>query len=196
MVIYSIYKATNKVNNKVYIGFAVNFSRRLASHKKLCGKRKTKFYDAINSYGWDKFDWEIIYQSKDGQHCLNVMERFFIIEYNSINEGYNMTEGGGGTLGIMSGFKGKKHDTETKQILSSLRTGTKHTNETKQKISESTKGRKVTQETKLKMLRNDNHKMKINVTCDYCGKNGSYVIMSRWHGDKCVVKKQQNKNSS
>jgi hypothetical protein len=42
------------------------------------------------------------------------------------------------------------------------------------------------------MLGNNNHKMKLKVTCEHCGKNGSYVVMNRWHGDKCVVKKQQN----
>jgi predicted GIY-YIG superfamily endonuclease len=51
MHIYSIYKATNLSNGKCYIGFAADFNRRIKQHKKYFNKKKTKFYDAIKSYG-------------------------------------------------------------------------------------------------------------------------------------------------
>ena len=41
----------------------------------------------------------LIYQSKDGKHCLNYMENYFINEYNSFKCGYNETLGGEGSLG-------------------------------------------------------------------------------------------------
>ena len=96
MNIYSIYKATNQKSGKVYIGYTNNFKNRIKDHKKNFKKHKSKFYDAIKSYGWDSFTWEVIYQSTDSKHCLSVMEPHFISEYQSMTEGYNMTSGGEG----------------------------------------------------------------------------------------------------
>lgn len=99
--IYSIYKSTCTVNGKVYIGYTSNYTSRVYSHKNDCFKKhkNTSFYSAIRKYGWDNFTWEIIYQSYDRTHTLEVMEPFFIREYNSYvhfenSNGYNMTFGG------------------------------------------------------------------------------------------------------
>lgn len=107
MLIYSIYKATNKTNGKVYIGFDSNWPKRFHVHRHRCGYKdytSSNFYNAIRKYGWENFTWEIIYQSPDGEHCKNVMENFFIKEYRSYIgfddcNGYNMTLGGDGTFG-------------------------------------------------------------------------------------------------
>ena len=96
MAIYSIYKATNKLTGKAYIGFTQEFKNRISSHKKRYKVKKSKFYDAIKSYGWDNFEWEVIYQSLERKYCLDVMEQFFIVEYDTFNNGYNMTKGGEG----------------------------------------------------------------------------------------------------
>ena len=102
MLIYSIYKATNKTNGKVYIGFDSNWPNRKQRHKHLYinHNNNKKFYNAIVKYGWDNFEWEIVYQSKEGEYCKNVMETFFIEQYNSFKCGYNMTLGGEGTFGF------------------------------------------------------------------------------------------------
>jgi group I intron endonuclease len=104
MNIYTIYKAVNEINGKCYIGFTVNFHRRKNAHLNRSFNLKNKnyhckLYRAIRKYGWDNFEWEIIYQSLDGEHCLNVMESYFIEFYDSFNNGYNMTLGGEGILG-------------------------------------------------------------------------------------------------
>jgi group I intron endonuclease len=184
MNIYSIYKATNKTNGKCYIGFAVNYNKRIKQHKKFFNKKKTKFYDAIRSYGWNNFEWEIIYESKDSKHCLSVMEPFFIKQYDSIKFGYNMTEGGGGTLGLT--MKGKiKHSDKTKLLLKELKTGTKHSQETKNKISNSLKGRQVSIKL-LNRMKNDNPtKASEIVACPHCNKKGGYVALKRWHFNNC-----------
>ena len=97
MTIYSIYKSTNKINNKVYIGFTNDFPQRIREHKYASTRRSNKFYTAIKKYGWDNFSWEIIYQSLDKEHCSCVMEPQFIMEFNSFgrkSDGYNLTIGG------------------------------------------------------------------------------------------------------
>lgn len=94
MIIYSIYKFVNTINNKVYIGYSNNVNRRYLEHKSNHIRVKNKFYNAIKKYGWDNFQFEIIYQSLDGDHCLFEMEKYFILEYNSYKKGYNSSLGG------------------------------------------------------------------------------------------------------
>lgn len=102
MQVYSIYKATCRVNNKYYIGFDSKWPNRKNSHRtnSVIGC-DFLLHKAIRKYGWENFDWEIIYQSKDWKHCLRVMEPYFIGFYDSFANGYNMTLGGEGTLGLI-----------------------------------------------------------------------------------------------
>jgi group I intron endonuclease len=99
--IYTIYKATNKINNKSYIGFDSSWPARKSGHKSRCKNKNTnyKFYKAIAKYGWDNFEWIAIYQSKNYEHTYKTMESHFIKEYNSFENGYNMTTGGDGVNG-------------------------------------------------------------------------------------------------
>lgn len=101
-MIYTIYKVTNLINGKCYIGFDSKWPRRKSYH--LASARKGQGYAlhaAIRKYGEENFSWEPIYQSKDKDHTLLEMEEFFIREYNSFASGpnprgYNMTMGGEG----------------------------------------------------------------------------------------------------
>lgn len=107
MNIYTIYKATNKINGKVYIGFDSNWPNRKKSHYYMHRSKNCPnyyFYKALKKHGWNIFEWAIVYQSLDFDHCLNKMENFFIIENHSYvgfanSNGYNNTLGGQGTLG-------------------------------------------------------------------------------------------------
>jgi group I intron endonuclease len=87
MNIYSVYKATNKVNNKVYVGIDKNWPTRRYAHKS-----KSKLNDgfslhkAIRKYGWENFDWQIIYQTTDYEH-LKEVESILINEYDSFKNG-------------------------------------------------------------------------------------------------------------
>lgn len=95
-LIYSIYKISNTINSKVYIGFTKDVERRFKEHKKSHNNIKinSKFYSATRKYGFENFKIEIIYQSLDGIHCLEVMEQYFIELYDSYHMGYNSTFGG------------------------------------------------------------------------------------------------------
>lgn len=91
MSIYTIYKITNILNNQCYIGYTNNWKLRKRQHKRYS---QPLLHNAFNQYGIDNFTFDIIYQSKDKQHCLNTMEPFFIKEFDSIKNGYNTTTGG------------------------------------------------------------------------------------------------------
>lgn len=144
-MIHTIYKFTNILNSKVYIGYTNNIPRRLYYHKRNCKIQKSAFYDAINKYGWDNFHFEIIYQSLDGDYCHNIMEEYFIREYHShIDEGfgYNMTYGGDGQ---------KNPSAETRWKIGTANRGKKRNplnEETKRKIGLANSKKKRTQQEK------------------------------------------------
>lgn len=123
MNIYSIYKATCIVTNQCYIGFDSNWPNRKKSHKRESKKdNNIKFYNAIKKYGWDNFEWQVIYRSQDGEHCLNVMEEYFINEYDSMKNGLNTTAGGNRgpiLFGESNGMFGRTHNDKVKQNLAS-----------------------------------------------------------------------------
>jgi len=94
--IYSIYKISNSINKKVYIGFTSNtVNSRWSMHKYQArsGKSKTKLHEEMRTLGCDKFFIEPIYQSYDREWTLKI-EDSFIVEYNSIANGYNKRPGG------------------------------------------------------------------------------------------------------
>lgn len=54
-----IYKITNKVNGKIYIGQSINLNRRISEHKRY--KDPNQIIDqAIKKYGKDNFTFDII----------------------------------------------------------------------------------------------------------------------------------------
>lgn len=112
---YYIYKITNLMNNKVYIGYSKDVPQRMRQHKILSSKDKPKhhLHRAIKKYGWENFLSEIIFCSKDKEYTLKEMEPYFILEYKTLTESYNMTRGG-------DGVTGHKHSDETKKRLSDL----------------------------------------------------------------------------
>ena len=93
-----IYKATNKITGKSYIGQTVKeLSYRMAEHKHRAKYEhpNTKFYNAINKYGWDSFEWSIIEESDFwSKEELNRKEKYYIQYYDTLNNGYNILEGG------------------------------------------------------------------------------------------------------
>lgn len=112
MQVFSIYKVTNKINGKVYIGFDSNWPNRQKTHKSSSFNKNTIDYNsilhnAIRKYGWNNFEWKIICQHHDGEFLLRIMEPYFIDAYQAFGSaGYNMTKGGEGVLGY-------KHSKET-----------------------------------------------------------------------------------
>lgn len=91
-----IYKITNLVNKKVYIGQSIHIPTRLYQHKKMRGISHGSLIDkAIQKYGEGNFSFEILELCSRNE--LDEKEKKFIQEYNSIApNGYNIKEGGQG----------------------------------------------------------------------------------------------------
>lgn len=169
---WCVYKHTNKINGKVYIGQTGNIPQRRWQSKGNGYRGNPAFWRAIQKYGWDNFEHEIVFDNLTLEEA-NQLEIKLIAEYNSTdsNCGYNLTYGG----------KNGKHSEETKKKISeaqrgekgnnwgkrgelSARYGIKHTEEARRKMRENSPrlsgkdngfyGKRHTEETKRKMREN------------------------------------------
>ena len=89
-----IYKITNQINNKIYIGQSQNISQRWKSHRSHYQKDDYPIYRAMRKYGLENFTFEVIEECTLEE--LNDREKYWIKYYNSHNllNGYNLTDGG------------------------------------------------------------------------------------------------------
>lgn len=96
MIIY-IYKITNLINNKVYIGQTIKtLEERWRAHLWCANKNDCKhLYQSIIKYGKENFSVEVIDNANDLDE-LNEKERYWVSYYNSLNPrlGYNNIDGG------------------------------------------------------------------------------------------------------
>lgn len=148
-----IYKATNRVNGKVYIGYTTrDFETRVNEHKKEAQNgNQYHFYRAIRSYGWDSFEWKIIDEAETKEELLE-KEKYWISFYDSYHNGYNMTKGGEGSIGrtlseeqkkkISESNKGRKFSEEHRKKLSKTLKGKRKSEDHIKKMSESKKGKR------------------------------------------------------
>lgn len=93
-----IYKITNKVNGKSYIGqtrYTLEFRWRQHLHK----KDNVYFHNAIKKYGAENFSLEVLEECDLDK--LNSREIFYIAKYNTFENGYNLTIGGDGNRRLM-----------------------------------------------------------------------------------------------
>ena len=187
-----IYKTTNLINGKIYIGCS---TRSVEESKSYLGSG-TYIRAALAKYGSENFTKEILYTC-DNKEDLSIAEKRFISEYNSTNcrIGYNALEGGYGGNGhyertpehrAKMGAKIKKIIKDTywdpKQIdARSRRTAARNrTYCTGRPISEEHK-RKVAESCRKRFLGTTQRK----TTCPHCGKEGGASNMTRYHFDNC-----------
>ena len=134
-----IFKTTNKINGKIYIGQTV--------------KTKESYFGsgiylmrAIKKYGRKNFKREILSECSTQEH-LDILERYWIKKLNAKdpNIGYNIADGGVGR---------GKHSEKTKRKISKSLTGKKLSNEHKLNLSKAREGLRIgppTRATKRKM---------------------------------------------
>lgn len=146
--ISGIYKITNKINGKFYIGSSQNISQRWYDHKRElrhdrhCNKH---LQDAWNKYGEENFSFEIIEECDIEE--LSKKEQLYIEKYIESGQMYNISHD------TNSSMRGRKHSEETKKKMSEsrkgLNAGEKHwlygkhvSDETKKKLSIAFSGEK------------------------------------------------------
>lgn len=172
-----IYKVTNTIGNKIYIG------QHIGNFDKYYLGSGIYINNAIKKYGRSNFKVELIIEANN-KFELDNLEKQYIKEYRNIfgrDKLYNISDGGYGGLGVKwsdkskhllslstkgkkkpLGFSeklrkanlGKKHSEETKLKISLFQKGKKRkplSEETKRKIGLKSLGRKHTKEARLKM---------------------------------------------
>ena len=90
-----VYKITNTINDKVYIGITDNLERRWHEHKKEAKSNLNRpLYHAMNKYGIDQFTITPICSTLTRED-LGTLEQRLIKEHNTMTpNGYNLTSGG------------------------------------------------------------------------------------------------------
>jgi group I intron endonuclease len=143
-----IYKITNP-QGKIYIGCSTNLEKRKFKYSYIDCKSQPKLYESLNTFGWENHVWEIIKECFEEQ--LFDLEKYYINEYNSYNEGLNSNPGGYGIT---------HHTEKTKSQISKTKKGWIPSEERGKKISNKIKGRKYTNEHKSKISKQTKGKSK------------------------------------
>ena len=195
---YTIYKTTNKLDGKYYIGCHCTEDENdeyLGSGKHLVS--------AIKKYGKEHFVKEILHIFENKQDMFDKERELVNEEFVKNPITYNLKVGGsGGNPGIVGAFTGRTHSevTKEKQRYASLIQVTSV--EKRKKLS-------VNNWSKKDPLKHKDHVVKINkgipkshshreklresnlgikhkiVSCPHCGTAGGERAIKRWHFDNC-----------
>lgn len=98
MIFILIYKITNTINNKIYVGkTTTSLKQRFNEHCKFAklNKHSTHLANAIRKYGKENFKIEKIDEANSISE-LNLKEKYWIKRLDAVNSGYNLTAGGDG----------------------------------------------------------------------------------------------------
>lgn len=166
----AIYIITNLVNNKIYIGSAIDYMRRFRLHKfQLRNQKHNNLHlqRSFNKYTENNFSFDILELVENKEDLINREQYWMDLlkpEYNirkiaESNLGCTWTLGIESRNNISKGTKGIKKSKEHLLNISKALTGIKRSDLTKQKISNSKKGKPWTKarlEAQLKLKNSKN----------------------------------------
>jgi group I intron endonuclease len=95
-----IYKITNTINNKMYIGQTIQKNPKMRWYDHCARAKKGQnnhLYSSMRLYGIENFVWEIIDQASSIDD-LNFKESYWLDYYKQFTECYNIREAGGNKL--------------------------------------------------------------------------------------------------
>ena len=120
---YTVYIHRNKTNNKIYVGLTCQKPEARWRSNGQGYKSQPKFYNAIQTYGWQNFEHQILFQGLTEEEASE-KEKELIQIFNSIQNGYNIDLGGTIT----------NHSLETIEKIRNSNLGKTHSETTKQQI--------------------------------------------------------------
>lgn len=171
-----VYKVTNKINNKIYIGITTQkLDQRMKRHyrdAKRLDRPTVYFHNAILKHGEENFVFEKIEEVNDFEE-LNQKEKYWVAFYNSTDKdiGYNLDSGGkyckkSETTKSKIGLQ-KKKDWNNEDISKRMKAGLN----------------KATEQWQI-----DSKKNKVEIICPVCNKK---ILLPKWEAKKrtyCSIK--------
>jgi group I intron endonuclease len=164
--IIGIYKITNLINGRVYIGQSSNVEFRFNTYKKLQCKTQHKLYHSLKTYGIENHTFEVIKECEVNE--LNYYERHYQEFYHVLDRDLGLN------LSLVSvGGKKQVHSDESKKKISEKRKelfkngyvnpkkGTKASEESKKKMSISQK--KLYENGYVNPMQGKNHSKESNI---------------------------------
>lgn len=138
-----VYRITNLLNGKSYIGVSKDPARRFRGHAFHNTKTKSLLKAAIKKYGAEHFKLDVLLQATQ-EYCY-MMERILVQGYaTQTPAGYNICSGGRGAVGLtgeLNGMYGRTGPEHPHFGKLGYRAGVPHTEDTKAKMSATHKGR-------------------------------------------------------
>ena len=193
-----IYKWTNKINGKSYIGQTKYPEKRINEH--INSKDNKLFHKALRKYGVNNFTYIVLEDNLD-ENQLNEREMYWIQYYNTFYNGYNLTIGGNATRGykftdeqkrnLSKAHKGKptwnKGKISESKIGNHYKQGYKCSDEQKKKMSESHLGQIPWNKTSIFMLDKKTNKVlkqfeSLKDACQYLNKDSHSNISQCLNG--------------
>lgn len=184
-----IYKWTNRINNKIYIGSAINLTKRLEDYfrvkrlKKILLKSRSSIYSSILKYGHNNFSLEILEYCEPNN--LIIREQYYL---DLLKPEYNICKTAGNTLG-------RKFSEKTKRLISNSLKGKKVSNESILKSSQARKGKNYVCPCKLGLItvviNSENNKVKVYKSISAAAKDINCPSVTLWR--KIDSHKRQNK---
>jgi group I intron endonuclease len=115
---FYVYRHTNIINNKIYIGKSNDPKGRWARH--ICDAKKNKntgkqllFHRAIIKYGSNNFTMDILSEHENNEEALKSETKFIeLFDSNNTKIGYNLTSGGEGVVGFVRTSEQRKKISE------------------------------------------------------------------------------------
>ena len=146
-----IYKITNLVNNKVYIGASRRIEARWCQHR----NGHTAIAEDLQTFGLENFKFEVLLECPEDMLCQWERDMICLYDSDDPEKGYNNPKDRPYNLkaseshrGKPSGMKGISHSEEARHKMSESHKGQKAwnkgipcTEEQRRKISEALKGR-------------------------------------------------------
>jgi hypothetical protein len=221
-MIYYLYKITNLLNGKIYIG--IHKTKSIDDGYMGSGKL---IKAAIKKYGRENFKKEIL-ETFDNEADMISRETEMVDDTFVLDESnYNIMPGGkfGSLERNNLTFSNRKHSLDSIQKIKDAALGRKHSDGTKKKLSENNFSKRSPAEQKEhasragsysksedhkkkiseslkkinKNLNDDHHnlgKIREKIKCPHCGKEGANNTMSRWHFENCSIRDKSTGSDS
>lgn len=174
MIFYTVYRTTNLINNKAYIGIHITenpYDDYLGSGKLL--------HKAIKKYGKVNFKKEILFMF-DNIEDMRLCEKSLVnVDYILRNDTYNI--GIGGNYGPF----GKTPSEDTKLKISKAKKNKARSEEEKLNISIATK--EAMKSTDIRNNLKIKAKNRTKYICEYCENSYTILNIKQFHGDRCKL---------